>query len=174
MTTLPCANELFGPIARGRVLLQHREAPASFYLQHSPSLRRLNHLFDKTGSDNQSQAAPIPQLAAIVENEVTSLRAFWARGFAVRPNLPAWRSLETRFRASFLGVDTTAPPYPSAKLLRSSVSVSSFPDRQSLGGTFIVELFMAVVFEPSPSVVIHPVPFVTEEELPTPDNVERT
>ena len=103
MTTLPCAKGLFGPLARERFLLQHREAPASFYLQHSPSLRRLNHLFDKTGSDNQSQAAPIPQLAAVVENEVTSLRALWARGFAVRPNLPAWRSLETRFACLISG-----------------------------------------------------------------------
>jgi hypothetical protein len=33
---------------------------------------------------------------------------------------------------------------------------------------------MAGCFDPSPSVVIHPVLFVTEEELPTPDNVERT
>jgi hypothetical protein len=33
---------------------------------------------------------------------------------------------------------------------------------------------MAGCFYPSPSVVIHPVLFVTEEELPTPDNVERT
>ena len=115
MTTLPCAKGLFGPLARERFLLQHREAPASFYLQHSPSLRRLNHLFDKTGSDNQSQAAPIPQLAAVVENEVTSLRALWARGFAVRPNLPAWRSFETRFRASFLGADTTSTPLPVGK-----------------------------------------------------------
>jgi hypothetical protein len=174
MTTLPCAKGLFGPFAREELLLQHREAPASFYLQHSPSLRRLNHLFDKTGSDNQSQAAPIPQLAAVVENEVTSLRALWARGFAVRPNLPAWRSLETRIRVSFLGVDTTSTPLPVGKTSSLLGSVSSFPYRQSLGGTFIVELFMAVVFEPSPSVVIHPVPFVTEEELPTPDSVERT
>ena len=174
MTTLPCVKGLFGPFAREGVLLQHREAPASFYLQHSPSLRRLNHLFDKTGSDNQSQAAPIPQLAAVVENEVTSLRALWARGFAVRPNLPAWRSLEARIRASFLGADTTSTPLPVGKTSSLLGSVSSFSYRQSLGGTFIVELFMAVVFEPSPSVVIHPIPFVTEEELPTPDNVERT
>ena len=34
--------------------------------------------------------------------------------------------------------------------------------------TFVVELFMAGCFDPSPSVVIHPVPFIAEEELPTP------
>jgi hypothetical protein len=56
MTTLPSAPELSAR-AREGFLLQHREAPASFYLQHSPSLRRLNYLFDKTGGDNQSQAA---------------------------------------------------------------------------------------------------------------------
>jgi len=77
-------------------------------------------------------------------------------------------------RVSFLGVDTTSTPLPVGKTSSLLGSVSSFSYRQSLGGTFIVELFMAVVFEPSPSVVIHPVPFVTEEELPTPDNVERT
>ena len=97
MTTLPCAPELSAR-ARERFLLQHREAPASFYLQHSPSLRSFNHLFDKTGTDNQSEFAAIPQLAALVENGVTSLRAFWARGFAVRPNLPAWRSFQTLAR----------------------------------------------------------------------------
>jgi hypothetical protein len=174
MTTLPCAKGLFGPLARERVLFQHREAPASFYLQHSPSLRRLNHLFDKTGTDNQSEAAPIPQLAAVVENEVTSLRALWARGFAVRPNLPAWRSLETRSPCFISGDRHDSVPLPVGKTSSLLGSVSSFPYRQSLYGTFIVELFMAVCLEPSPSVVIHPVPFVTEEELPTPDNVERT
>ena len=115
MTTLPCAKSILRALAREGVLLQHREAPASFYLQHSPSLRRLDHPFDKTGTDNQSEATAIPQLAAIVENEVTSLRALWARGFAVRPNLPAWRSLETRFRVSFLGADTTSAPLPVGK-----------------------------------------------------------
>ena len=75
MTTLPSAPELSAR-ARDRFLHQHREAPASFYLQHSPSLRRLNHLFDKTGSDNQSQAAAIPQLAGICRK-----RSHVAKGF---------------------------------------------------------------------------------------------
>jgi hypothetical protein len=115
MTTLPCAKGLFGPFARERLLLQHREAPASFYLQHSPSLRRLKHPFDKTGTDNQSEATAIPQLAAIVENEVTSLRALWARGLAVRPNLPAWRSFETRVLCSISGGRHDSTPLPVGK-----------------------------------------------------------
>ena len=50
---LPCRARLsFVARARGGFLFQHREAPASFYLRHSPSLRRFNHLLDQAGTEN--------------------------------------------------------------------------------------------------------------------------
>ena len=71
----------------------------------------------------------------------------------------------------FWGSTRQAPPYPSTKLLRVSATSLRTSDRQALVGPFIVELFTVDRFDRSPSVVIHPVLFVTEEELPTPDRV---
>ena len=106
--------------------------------------------------------------------EVTSSRGSYSSGsLAVRPRLPPGRS----FRASprdFWEPKREALPYPSAKTFRQFGTVSSSSYPQAIFSPFMVELFTVRCFDASPALVIEPVAFVAEGELPTRANVERT
>lgn len=174
---LPTLNPLPCRLSRGL------EFSRRSYLQHTPTLRRFNHLALRTGKapDNDSgshRASQISNALLLVGHVARKPPAFTSL-----PYVSPFRAVivtATPFQEMrFQGVEPTSSPLPTSKDPSRFGTVSDRNNWQAVSAAFasfpplMVELFAVALLTRTPGADFHPVEPLASLELPTPARVER-